>query len=88
MLAKYAAAGQTFARFGVLRALSHEKYAGQTLAFRRAHPRRFVCKPFVQNAAILLDDLSTTGTTLLEAAETIQKSGKSVLFAVTLSKAH
>lgn len=88
VLAKYAAAGRTTARFGALRAQSHEKYAGQTLAFRRAHPRRFVCKPFAENATILIDDLSTTGTTLLEASEAIQKSGKSVLFAVTLSKAH
>ncbi|GHS87894.1 hypothetical protein FACS189487_04930 [Campylobacterota bacterium] len=87
ILAKFGAGGVVRARFGVLRARSHDRYAGQTLAFRKSHPRRFVVKSFIEKNAILIDDIMTTGTTLLEAAAALENSGKIVLFAVVLSRA-
>ncbi|MDR2153278.1 MAG: ComF family protein [Helicobacteraceae bacterium] len=87
VLAKFGAAGIVTPRFGRLRARSKDKYAGQTLAFRQSRPRRFVFKDFEERDAILLDDLITTGTTLLEAGETLEKNGKTALFAVALTRA-
>ncbi|MDR0747236.1 MAG: ComF family protein [Helicobacteraceae bacterium] len=87
ILAKYGAGGFARPYFGCLRANSNVKYAGKTLAFRKKHPRRFICKNFPPEDAILIDDLCTTGTTLLEAEETLEKRGKKTLFAVTLAKA-
>jgi competence protein ComFC len=87
VLARFGAAGCVKPRFGVLRARSKEKYAGKTLAFRQSRPRRFAFKPFAEENAVLLDDLITTGTTLLEAAATLEKNGKTPLFAVALTHA-
>ncbi|MDR2639564.1 MAG: ComF family protein [Helicobacteraceae bacterium] len=87
ILAKAGAAGMVTPRFGALRAKSQAKYAGQTLAFRLSRPRRFVFKDFREQNAILLDDLITTGTTLLEAAAALEKRGKTALFAVALTHA-
>ncbi|GHV60166.1 hypothetical protein FACS1894103_4960 [Campylobacterota bacterium] len=87
VLAKHAAHGSKKARFGKLRARSDEKYAGQTLAFRKAHPRKFIYRSFDEPNAILIDDVCTTGTTLIEAAETLEQNGKTVLFAMVLTKA-
>ncbi|MDR2034391.1 MAG: ComF family protein [Helicobacteraceae bacterium] len=87
LLAKAGAAGMIAPRFGSLRARSKEKYAGQTLAFRKSHPRRFIVKPFPETNAIILDDLITTGTTLLEAAAALEKRDKNPLFAVALARA-
>ncbi|MDR1451443.1 MAG: ComF family protein [Helicobacteraceae bacterium] len=87
VLAKAGADGMVTPRFGRLRAQSKERYAGKTFAFRAAHPRRFAFKGFAEQNAILLDDLITTGTTLLEAAFTLEKNGKNPLFAVALTHA-
>ncbi|MDR0664985.1 MAG: ComF family protein [Helicobacteraceae bacterium] len=87
VLAKFGASGAVTPRFGRLRARSQEKYAGRTLAFRQSRPRRFIFKDFAEQNAILLDDLITTGTTLLEARETLEKNGKTVLFAIALTRA-
>ncbi|MDR3162489.1 MAG: ComF family protein [Helicobacteraceae bacterium] len=87
ILAKYGAGGVTRPYFGCLRAKSTVKYAGKTLSFRKKHPRGFMCKKFPLEDAILVDDLCTTGTTLLEAEDALRRRGKKTLFAVTLAKA-
>jgi competence protein ComFC len=87
ILARAGAAGMVTPRFGSLRAKSKTKYAGQTLAFRQSRPRRFIFKDFCEQNAILLDDLITTGTTLLEAAAALEKNGKTALFAIALTHA-
>ncbi|MDR2905825.1 MAG: ComF family protein [Helicobacteraceae bacterium] len=74
-------------RYGSLRAESRVKYAGETLAFRRNHPRKFVFKNFPEKNAIILDDLVTTGSTILEAAAVLEDRGKTALFAIALAKA-
>lgn len=86
-LARAAEGRSVKARYGKLRATAKIHYAGQSLAFRKSNPRRFAIKPFNEEAVILLDDLMTTGTTLLEAADAIEKTGKTVLFAVVLAAA-
>ena len=86
-LAKEARGENIRVRYGKLRATSKVHYAGQSLAFRKANPRRFRMGGFKEEAVILLDDLMTTGTTLQEAAQTVEKTGKSVLFAVVLAAA-
>lgn len=69
-----------------LRAKNQIKYAGQTLEFRQSNPRGFVYsgKP---SSVILIDDIITTGTTLLEAKDAAESSGGEVLFALTLADA-
>jgi competence protein ComFC len=72
---------------GRLHAKNRVQYAGRDLAFRRAHPRNFSFRPFKEPAAILIDDVITTGSTLKEAASVLQKHQKSALFATVLADA-
>lgn len=73
--------------YGRLRARSHDTYSSQSFQYRLLHPRRFESKPFVENDVILVDDILTTGRTLSEAAETLHREGKKVLFCLTLADA-
>jgi len=61
------------------------KYAGKTLQFRLENPREFIYKGINNIEAILVDDIITTGTTLKEAKNLLQKHGVTVLFALTLA---
>jgi competence protein ComFC len=72
---------------GTLLARSGVKYAGNSLAFRQQHPRDFLYRGARDIEVILVDDVITTGTTLLEAYHLLQKHGVEVLFAVTLADA-
>ena len=73
--------------FNTLKATNRVKYAGKDLAFRSKNKRdfRYTGKSNIQ--VILIDDLVTTGLTILEAKECLEKSGCEVLFALTLSDA-
>jgi competence protein ComFC len=73
--------------YGRLRARSHESYSGQSYQYRLLHPRRFEMKPFEEEDVILVDDILTTGMTLTQAAETVRREGKNVLFCLTLADA-
>ncbi len=73
--------------YGKLRALSSDTYSGQSFQYRLLHPRRFDLKPFLEDDVILVDDILTTGRTLSEAAETLHRKGKKVLFCLTLADA-
>jgi len=68
-----------------LMAKSKINYSGQSLQFRLEHPRKFVYTGLKNIEAILVDDIVTTGTTLKEAKEVLEKSGVEVLFALTLA---
>ncbi|MDQ7042622.1 MAG: phosphoribosyltransferase family protein [Sulfurimonas sp.] len=59
-------------------------YSGKSKAFRLSNPRNFQLKAFKQKRVILLDDIITTGTTLLEAVKVLKASGKEVLLCLTL----
>jgi len=72
--------------YGSMRAKNKVKYAGQTLEFRQNNPRNFVFKGS-KYPVILLDDIITTGTTLLEAKKAVINAGVEVLFALTLADA-
>jgi len=60
-------------------------YSGKTLQFRLENPRDFVYKGKTEGEVILVDDIVTTGTTLVEAKQVLEQSGLKVLFALTLA---
>ena len=60
-------------------------YSGKTLQFRLENPRDFLYSGEQEGEVILVDDIVTTGTTLQEAKEILEKSGLEVLFALTLA---
>lgn len=72
--------------FGELKAKNKVKYAGESLAFRKKNPKDFFSKVSDKNL-IIFDDIVTTGTSMLEAREKLQKSKNNVLFGVVLSDA-
>ena len=74
-------------RYNVLRAQSLISYSGKSLKERQSNPRDFTCKLSGSCDIILVDDLVTTGLTLLEAKKTLEKAGHTVLFALTLADA-
>jgi competence protein ComFC len=61
------------------------KYAGKSLQFRLENPREFSYTGIKDIEVILVDDIITTGTTLKEAKNMLQRSGVEVLFALTLA---
>ena len=73
-------------KFGSLYSKSGVKYIGQNLNFRQNHKRDFQVQ-YLQNgdSVILVDDVITTGTTLKEAKESLDKLKIKTLFAVTLA---
>ncbi len=71
--------------YGSLHAQNDIKYAGKTKKFRLENARNFrILKP-LSRRVILLDDVITTGTSLLEASKCAQSAGAEVLFAITLA---
>ncbi len=71
--------------FGALHAGNKVQYAGKDLQFRQDNPKDFVLKKIPKKEVILIDDIVTTGTTLLEAKKVLEKNGVKVLFAVTVA---
>lgn len=70
--------------FSKLKASNTINYSGKSRAFRLLNPRNFRLKDFDGTYVILVDDIITTGTTLHEATELLKRSGKEVLFCLTL----
>jgi competence protein ComFC len=73
--------------YGKLRANNSVKYSAQSLAYRLAHKRDFIYHDREGIDVILVDDIITTGTTILEAKSTLEKSFVNPLFALTLADA-
>jgi competence protein ComFC len=73
--------------YGKLRAANDVTYSGKSKEFRILNPRAFKLNSFKAEELILVDDIITTGSTLTQAIETMQKNGKSILFCVTLADA-
>lgn len=72
--------------YNQLKATNIVKYAGHDLEFRKKNKRKF--KTSLSNKKIILvDDLITTGTTILEAKKTLEKKNNQVLFSLTLADA-
>jgi competence protein ComFC len=61
------------------------KYAGKTLKYRKDNPRDFKYSGKSGISVILIDDIVTTGTTLLEAKNTLARYGVEVDFALVLA---
>lgn len=72
--------------YGVLLACNRVHYAGETLDFRRAHPKGFVYSGSPQ-ALILLDDIITTGTSFEEAISVLHQHSSQVAFCLALCDA-
>lgn len=73
--------------FNKLRAENDVRYSTKSLAYRLKTPRGFSYHDSGQKDIILVDDILTTGTTILEAKKAIEKSLSIPLFALTLADA-
>ena len=73
--------------YSTLKATKIVKYAGKSKEFRKTHKRDFIYTGKQNIQVILVDDLVTTGTTILEAKQKLEEYGCEVLFALTLSDA-
>jgi len=71
----------------VLRAQNSVSYSGKSREFRLLNPREFRVKKFDAKELILVDDIITTGSTLSQAVEAMQKENKEILFCLTLADA-
>ena len=74
-------------RYHALRAQNDMAYSGKSLAYRVAHKRGFSYHDREEKDIIIVDDIITTGTTILEAKNVIEKAGSNPLFALTLADA-
>ncbi len=70
---------------GKLMAQNPVNYSGKKLQYRLENARDFVYRGAKNIEVILIDDIITTGTTLKEAKEVLEKHGVEVLFALTLA---
>lgn len=68
-----------------LRAQNSVSYSGKSKEFRLFNPREFQLKEFQGQEVILVDDIITTGSTLTQAIQTMQREKKKVLFCLTLA---
>ncbi len=73
--------------YSTLKAKNIVKYAGRDLEFRKKNPRNFKYNGKSNLQVILVDDVVTTGQTILEAKDILEKNSCEVLFALTLSDA-
>ncbi len=73
--------------YGALRAKNRIRYSGQKLSIRQKEKRDFkpTCRGNID--VVLLDDIVTTGNTLMEAKNCCEKANINVLFAITLADA-
>ncbi|WP_418185118.1 ComF family protein [Aliarcobacter vitoriensis] len=70
--------------FNSLKASNIVKYAGKNLEFRQKNLRKFKYNGAKNCDVILVDDVITTGSTILEARKVLKKHKVNVLFALTL----
>ncbi len=73
--------------YAKLRARSTTQYSGKDYQFRLLNPRKFKLMTFKENDVILVDDIITTGLTLMQAIHALEMEGKNVLFCLTLADA-
>ncbi|MCX2682305.1 ComF family protein [Campylobacter sp. MIT 21-1685] len=73
--------------FSALQAQNQVKYSGKSLDFRQKNKRNFKLLKEIKNPVILVDDILTTGLSLLEAKSVLEKNKIRVLFALVLADA-
>ena len=74
-------------QFNKITAGSSNTYSGKSFQYRLLHPRKFKVKTFKEKFVILVDDIVTTGMTLTQAVEALEREGKEVIFCLTLADA-
>jgi competence protein ComFC len=74
-------------RYARLRDRSGYRYSGRDFQYRLTHPRAFGLAPFPEGSVVLVDDILTTGLTLTQAAEAVEREGKKVRFCLVLADA-
>jgi competence protein ComFC len=85
VLAKHLHTIPTFhVEFSRLKATHSVTYSGKSYQYRVENPRQFLYRGKKDTSVILVDDVVTTGLTLLEARETLIRAGVTVRFALTL----
>ncbi len=87
ILTKYLNSSNIKPTFNTIYAKNNVKYAGQSLEYRQKNKRDFGYSGAKDLEVILVDDVVTTGTTILEAKKVLEKNGCKALFALTLSDA-
>lgn len=73
--------------YRVLHSRSKVRYSGQSIVFRQKHKRKYELLKKPKFPVILVDDIVTTGLSLCEAKEILEKNKISVLFALVLADA-
>ena len=73
--------------YGVIKAQNKVKYAGQSLEFRLKHRRDYKITKEPKFPVILVDDIVTTGLSMLEAREVLKRAGFRVVFGIVLANA-
>lgn len=71
--------------YRVLHSQSQLKYSGKSLAYRQKNKREYILLKKPKYPVILVDDIVTSGLSLLEAKEILEKNKISVLFALVLA---
>ncbi len=87
ILTKHLKSHNIVPKYNLLKAQNIIKYAGKSLEFRKNNPRNFKYFGKKKKMVILVDDIVTTGSTLLEAKRCLEQNECEVLFALTLSDA-
>ena len=64
---------------------SNIKYSGLSFQDRLLNLRDFKLKSFKQKDVILIDDIITSGLTIIQAVNTLRKNGKNILFVLCLA---
>ena len=73
--------------FNTLKSQNSISYSGKSLDYRLKHPRDFIYTFKRDIDVILVDDIVTTTTTILEAKSVVKKHGAKPIFALTLADA-
>ncbi|MFQ6341406.1 ComF family protein [Campylobacter sp. VTCC 70190] len=73
--------------FNVLKAQNRVKYSGKSLEFRQKNKRAYKLLKTIYHPVILVDDIITTGSSLLEAKKVLEENKIPVLFALVLADA-
>lgn len=73
--------------YNKLRANNSVSYSGKSKEFRLLNPREFQLGTILSNDIILVDDIITTGSTLTQAIQRLNKGNKEVFLCLTLADA-
>ena len=71
--------------YNKLRAKNSVTYSGKSKLFRKENPRNFMLKKLKCKSIILVDDIVTTGSTLMQACSKVQDQDKTVSFCLSLT---